>query len=393
MKKYVKKVYLSIMLVVFSILTMVATTYAWVGLLTSSTFDEFIINLQQNDSPDAAEYGIEVSLDGTNFYDSINQTELRRYLLHNIDPTGTYKDYLKKNSNGSYVIKDNKVEDDFRKLRVDQCTVERPKEPNGQLSTRLGYFKDMKNQTTFNLLQFDLYVSIYKINSSEDYQSDKKLDLYLNSDRLITAATPTNTSGIYSASLFNDIEYPSVAGTYLGQPILNNPLVTNSLPLSRRVSGNVQVDIANSCRVAFEKYNSMPKGDNSSLSYDDEIFIYQTGNVYPTYDATTGVYDFGGVLPNDYNFARLYYNSIFTNNPLGDVPQGVLERGDMVYNPTDENVVHLVNQADNVTTSRMVCFRVFFWFEGWDSDCFDIIDNKIVTVNLSFTTKSPNEGN
>ena len=49
MKKYVKKVYLSIMLVVFSILTMVATTYAWVGLLTSSTFDEFTINLHQNE--------------------------------------------------------------------------------------------------------------------------------------------------------------------------------------------------------------------------------------------------------------------------------------------------------------------------------------------------------
>ena len=41
----------------------------------------------------------------------------------------------------------------------------------------------------------------------------------------------------------------------------------------------------------------------------------------------------------------------------------------------------------------MVCFRVYFWFEGWDSDCFEIIDNKSVTVNLSFTTKSPNEGN
>ena len=61
MKKYVKKVYLSIMLVVFSLLTMVATTYAWVGLLTSSTFDEFTINLQSNDSEEASEYGIELS--------------------------------------------------------------------------------------------------------------------------------------------------------------------------------------------------------------------------------------------------------------------------------------------------------------------------------------------
>ena len=393
MKKYVKKVYLSIMLIVFSLLTMVATTYAWVGLLTSSTFDEFTINLQENDSPDAAEYGIEVSLDGKKFSDSINQRELQRYLLHNIDPDGAYKDYLKKRTNGEYVVNDNKVTDDFRKLRITQCTTERYREINGQLSPRLSYFKDMNNNITSNLFQFDLYISIYKINSTDDYQSDKKLDLYLNSDKLITASTVTNPSGLYSTRLFNDISYPTMAGSYLGQPILNNPNVQNSIGTSRRISGDVKIDIANSCRVAFEKYNSMPKGDNSSLSYDDEMYIYQTGSIYPTYDANTGIYDFGGVLPNDYNFARLYYNSIYVGNELGNVPEGVLDRGDVVYDPTNEDVVHIVNQDDNVTTSRMVCFRVYFWFEGWDSDCFEIIDNKSVTVNLSFTTKSPNEGN
>ena len=64
MKKYVKKVYLSIMLVVFSLFAMVATTYAWVGLLTNSTFNEFTINLREYDDPDTADYGIQLSLTG-----------------------------------------------------------------------------------------------------------------------------------------------------------------------------------------------------------------------------------------------------------------------------------------------------------------------------------------
>ena len=60
MRKYFNKLYLSIALVVLSLLTMVATTYAWVGLLTSTTFDEFTINLQEHESDEISEYTIKL---------------------------------------------------------------------------------------------------------------------------------------------------------------------------------------------------------------------------------------------------------------------------------------------------------------------------------------------
>ena len=388
MKKYVRKFYLSIMLVVLSVLTMVATTYAWVGLLTGTTFDEFTINLQDHESKDASEYGIELSLDGIHFADQINPKELKRYLLYNTDPTGVYKDYLKKDLNGNYIINDNLVERDYVKLRVDQCTVERPENPGGELANRLGYFKNIRGERTTNFLKFDLYLSIYKLNSSDDDTSEKKLDLYLRGNKPLFVAND-NSNGIYNLNLFNAITYPSAIGEYRNNAILGNG--TNQIKPNQMISGNVKVDITNSCRMAIEKFKAMPKGDPSVLEYDDdEIFIFQTGSIYPTYNQYTGVYDFGGILPSEYNFARLYYNTIYKQNPLGEVPDLILRRGDTIYQ--DDGIVnHIINQNDGVTTAKMVCLRIYFWFEGWDSDCFEVIDNKTVTMNLMFNTKGPNE--
>ena len=389
MRKYVNKLTLSIALAVLSLLTMVATTYAWVGLLTNSTFDEFEINLEPKYG-EVTEYGIQLSLDGVNFSESLNQVEIKRYLLNNYD-SSMYSSYLQKNSNGDYIVNANRVEDEYRKIKLDQCTVDRTN-LLGQLDTRLNKFTNMRGEYTTKLLQLDLFVSIFKIASSDDDLSDKKLDLYLNSPEIITSSSATNRTGIYSMNVFNSVTYPNAPGNYLGNPILSNPNVYNSIAAGTKIEGNVKVNIANTCRVAFEKFRAVDKGDISAAKvYDDEIFIYQTGSIYPTYDPYTGVYDFGSVLPDEYNFARQYFNTIYASDPLPSVPQKVLDRGDVVYNPNDEDNVHIVNQGDGVTTTKMVGFRIYFWFEGWDSDCFEVIDNKSVTLNISFSTKSPNE--
>ena len=45
MKKTTRRVYMSILLVVLSLFTAVATTFAWVGITTNTTFDKVTINL------------------------------------------------------------------------------------------------------------------------------------------------------------------------------------------------------------------------------------------------------------------------------------------------------------------------------------------------------------
>ena len=374
MKKYVKKVYLSIMLVVFSLLTMVATTYAWVGLLTSTTFDEFTINLQQSDDPDASEYGIEVSLDGINFYDSISSVDIRRKLLENLNYN--VSDY-----------NDNAVNDVFRRHKVSLCTTT-------VFGDRLNSeFRDMKGNITHNYYWFDLYVSIYKV-GSEDSSSQKNLDLYLR-DYILSASTSTNPSGIYEYKLFNSVAYPNYSDTLFGKKILGDSSIANSISEGTVVANKVKIDIANTCRVALDKYVAVDKKhpeQYDSIYGNKGVVIYQNGSQYPTYNSSTGVYDFGGVLPDEYNFARLYHNSLHSDitEQLGSVPNEIINRGDLVYN--DDGVCnHLITQSDGVTTSKMTKFRIYFWFEGWDSDCFEVIDNKTVTLNLTFSTKSPNE--
>ena len=393
MKKYVNKLTLSIALVVLSLLTMVATTYAWVGLLTGTTFDEFTINLQPSNE-EISDYGIQFSLDGIHFSDNINQEELRRYLLHNIDPLDKYKDYLTKNSRGEYIVNDNRVNDEFRKLRVDQCTTERPENPNDSYD-RISFFTDLYGNKTKNYLNFELYISIYKVDADgTTTDSEKELDLYLRGDKLITAKT--SSTGIYTTRLFNPVTYPTNPGLLFGKQILGDPSVNNAILPGTEISGNVSIDIATACRVSLSKFVTVDKGhpeqyDNVDKYATNGLFIFQNDDIYPTYNSSTGVYNFGGVLPDEYNFARQYYNTIHKEAPLGSVPETVINRGDKVF--ADDGIVNrlVTNNIDHVTTAKMIGFRICFWFEGWDSNCFEVIDNKEISVNLTFSTKSPNE--
>ena len=39
----------------------------------------------------------------------------------------------------------------------------------------------------------------------------------------------------------------------------------------------------------------------------------------------------------------------------------------------------------------MIKLHFYFWFEGWDADCYEAIDEQMVTVNLSLSTKNPTD--
>ena len=391
MKKYIKKVYLSIMLVFFSILTMVATTYAWVGLLTNSTFNEFTINLREYDDPDAADYGIQLSLTGENgsFRDKIDELELRKQILTNLGYDLTN-------------YSDNVINKIFSEFKMDQCTV------TGN-NYALDTFYDMNHNETKNYFWFDLYISVYKIykngESPDDYDSSNRISIYLRDHILSSNNAMDEKNGIYDFVLANNVTYPSVSGSFKGNPILGNSNITNSiLPNSTVKKDTVyRNNVANACRVALEKFKSVPKGEPERYKTESNIYrgltIYQSGSMYPTYDPVENIYDFGGILPKEYNFARLYYNSIHADSTgLSNIDrkfsdaefEKILNRGDIVYSDSpDSESNHIVTIDDEVTTQRMIRFRVYFWFEGWDSDCFDVLDKKTVEMSLYLSTKGP----
>ena len=91
MKKTTRRVYMSILLVVLSLFTAVATTFAWVGITTNTTFDKVTINLKENEDDNNSEYGIQLSLSGKEgtFYDEIPADDIKRQILYNMG----YDDY------------------------------------------------------------------------------------------------------------------------------------------------------------------------------------------------------------------------------------------------------------------------------------------------------------
>ena len=166
-------------------------------------------------------------------------------------------------------------------------------------------------------------------------------------------------------------------------------------PLSQNISGNISMYPDTAGRLAVQRHKVVDKYDLAGYSVGDiseELIIYKTGSDTPTYDSTNNVYDFGPVLPVDQNFAALYHNTmnpddIFT---YANLPSGVLNRGDITFKD-DGTSNHIVKESYGVTTSKMVKFTIYYWFEGWDADCYAAIDRKPVSINLEFSTKNPND--
>ncbi len=383
MKKYFNKFTMSILMVGLSLLTMVATTYAWVGLLSNSTLDNFNINVKQA-TEDDSDYGIELSLTGEegSFADDIDLIELKKQILMN---TEMY--------NLNDLNTENKVNEAFRKHRMVQCSARLNTMDNHYIQR----FSDMGDVSTKNYYKFDIYISIYKIGNETDYEATLALDLYLRNFVL--------SSDIVEFTPMTEIIFPSVNPS--GKTYLGNPDVVNSLPLGTIIGENkLHMDPSSACRLSVQRHNVVDKYALDQYDRRDNIedlHIYQNGTpyknpgtgkyeydkCYPTYDSETGVYDFGGILPDEYNYAQLYHNELM-KNPVGVVSNEMLNRGDVIF-ADDGDINHIIDTDDGVTTSKMVKFTFCFWFEGWDSDCYMAVDNKTVNVNLEFSTKNPND--
>ncbi len=387
MRKATRRIYFSILILLTSLIAMGATTFAWVGMIGNSLFEEFNINLMQVDSDDA-EYGIQLSLDGTHFSDAIDPVLLKRQLLKNLG--------YNKNLVDSY--NDDNVNLEFHRINLSQTTTFRY-ENNENVLKEFFTIRGGQVNNSAKYFWFDLYLRLYKKDGSVD-DGDNYLDVYLKQIDGDNGKLGIIDSDSYSTRVINKIYYPSsnpIDNKILGVTGTGSnglPLGINSLPLNTLIYGDVKVKTANSCRLAFEKYQTKAVGDTSwDYGSVKGLTIFRTGSQLPMYNQDTNEYDFGGVLPKDYNFAYLYHKSL-NNDDLEYLDnevdfQKVLNRGDVLYDERSETS-HLITEDDKVTTGNMARFRIKFWFEGWDANCFDVIDRKNVSINLAFSSKGYN---
>lgn len=384
-KKATRKIYLSIIFVTLSLLTMVATTFAWVGIVSNASFERLTINLETDN--EKSDYGVMLSLTGksNDFHDSIDTLDLQKKLLENMGvPASKLQNEVSIRSIFSQIklsqcttVKDyGALDDSFYLTPFKTLDGNKPyANLNGESTSYKGYF------------EFDLWVTIYKI--GEDAEgSENKLSIYLRDGD--TGLLSGQTCSTYIA---NEIMMPNSSNPLSAQYLK----AVNGFEPGKSIQGNVNINSANAARVAIQKAHSVKYGDilDNGNSTFNGLRIYKYGSDVPTYDSRTGNYDFGGVLPTDFNFARLLYNSTRTSNDhIGNVPELALneKRGDITF--IDDGVGnHIVDESDAVTTADMIRLHVTFWFEGWDADCFDAINDVPVSLNLNFSTKNPTEGN
>lgn len=337
------------MVSILCLITLFTTTFAWIGLLSTSSFENFTIDIEASK---LEEYGVEISLTGEldSFGTTVDPYELKKIILLNYGYSATS---LETNED---------IDKMFSKITIDQCTVN-PNDDNSFPS-----FVDMYNNPTKSYFKFDLYVSTYQVfdNDTTDYL----LDLYLVGDLF--------EGTIRSRDLINGFTYPSD---------FINPEI-NGIQGGTSLKNNIAVDSASAVRLAIQKYNVVEKYKPEQYNQEstiNDLIIYQGGTQLPTYDEQKKLYSFGGILQNDYNLAISDWNLKY---PLQqkNVPEWAINRGDIFYDKSKTNqIVDSTKSQEKIGVNEMMKLTIYFWFEGWDADCFDVINKSPVSINLKFS--------
>ncbi|MBQ9448749.1 MAG: hypothetical protein IJU60_02595 [Acholeplasmatales bacterium] len=360
MQKAITRLFITSMLMLISAITLVASTFAWVGINSTSKWENFEVDLEVVE--ELEEYGIEVSLTGKEgtFTSHIDQDELKRVILKNYGYSSDYLDTL------TLV----EIRNLFNEITLDQASV------IPDYNTELSRFFDINSQPTKHYIKFDLYISAYKTDiPSEIPESDFYLDAYLKGDLF------TGTKQDFG--LTHEFEYPSN---------FVNPAL-NGIQGGTKVRTDLIVDSASAVRCAFEKFNVVEKYHPERYNtgqVPEDLIIYQGGTQYPTYNPATGVYSFGGCLSDELNVGIFDYN-IKTMGTRKTVPDGVKNRGDIEYISTNLNQIVSSNKAkEKIRIDQMMKMTVLFWFEGYDADCFGVVDRSPVRLNIKFVANKEN---
>ena len=360
-----RKISFSLTILFLSLLTMVATTFAWVGITTNSTFDEFSIKLKTDS--DMGSYGVQLSLSGhpNTFSDSIDSVELKRQILKNIGRSSNFVD------NAS----DEAINVTFAQQKFDQCTPLKADAYHDVFSDReVQVFENILDKSrTKNFVYFDVYASIYAAKADVMDDTSRGVSLFLRESII-------SSNDIGTTNLLNKYKYPNSTFS-IGGVSYSNPFSGNEF------SGKVNVNPASAVRVCVQTFEPLDY-ETSDLTDCIGYKIYQYDDNIPYYDNLNNIYSFGGILPSEHNMAYQQYNMSHPGAELSNIPDWQINRGDITYKDSG-NIGRICSEEDGLTVTKKIKFRIYFWFEGWDSDCFEVIDKKVVNINLSFSNKAP----
>lgn len=386
-----KIIFSSISLFVF-VITLLATTYAWVGIFTYASTGSFDINLKVNEID--ANYFLVISSTGefnpsegiNTFGDEVSIDDIRLQCLKNLgvntENLTTSKlieaSYIRETSSLSPVttlINGNKSFDKFYKYDV----FNRNSIYNYDTNT---YSMSMEESAEY--IKFDLYFSV-------DTKEGIGEDTEINSNIFLTELEDMLIGKEYNHQIlknnFTDYNYPSTSSDDLILKLNESIPLLKSIPLSKRV----KINSANAVRVGFELYE--PVNIESNYTGNEKVVassIYHAGKTIPNYNSDDDIYDFGGIIPTEYNTAAQELMNLKVGLEAY-VPENAINRGDLEINEDNSQIWQkpssynqpLLGVHNGVRTKMKV--SVYLWYEGWDADCLLGLSKSTVSLNLAFT--------
>lgn len=366
MQFLVKKVYLSIMTCIVVLFTMVATTYAWVGILTYSTFESFDINIKVEDVNQA--YSLRISADGANYGETVSLDLIQKQILTNMG-----------------------IDYEAQLSEISPETIDR-------LFNKVATLEPVTTSINTSTQALDKFYSMQGLRYIEFEESKKfyKFDIYLMVEPREGIQANTNLSAnLFLADIENTLSGTICTGSLInGNPFASTPSEGMKYPLLTEIPRTFSINSAASARVALSISNPIDMNNNDTENTNiKKTLIYQGGTDIPSKDSNS-VYSLGGILPEEYNFAIQEYNTMYnTDLTIDNVSAERLNDLEL----TSENRT-LFTKPDSIDSENYNYFgvsngiatklkiTVHFWFEGWDADCFQFIDKKQVSLNLKFST-------
>lgn len=366
-----KKMFISILTSVIVFVTMVATTFAWVGIFTYANTDVFQLNLKTVDLD--SNYYLTISSSGLRgtFSDNIPSIELERQIVDKFYPQFSDKsdDVIHALYAQTSILPST--------TRIENNDLTEFEEVNFGNTTGLTFKKSV------GYYDFDIFLSV---DTREGITSDST---GIKANVLISNISNMLTGTICSSYFINDNPFSTLPSS-------------DANDVLKEIPDYYRINSKNVSRIAFSLYDPISIDESYSDEEPIKTIIYNGGSELPSYDAINDTYDLGGCLPEDQNTAlkelEIIHPSYFDEWSIDNLRT----RLEIARNREDLQLVDENNSVwkksehtsylgvmNGIQTKMKI--RVRFWFEGWDADCMRAIVEQPVNINLAFTAGKEDE--
>lgn len=363
MKQIIRKMYLSILTSILVLVVSVTTTYAWAGILSYSSTEQFVINL---DKVEHSDFSILISLDGKNFSEGINMTDLKRAILENMDVDCSR-------------LSDGTVQDLFNKIVLNPVSMQ-------TRGNKMGPFVCLEDITRTSGFSYGAVTSESNLAKKSYFNFDLYLTFdYTGSNENISDEVLSSNQSVLLSSASSLVE-GQTKGIQLSQPYRFQDY------FNQEEIKVTHVNVSSAARVALTKYEVVERGHPEAATTVSDLIIYQGGTATPT--KQNDVYSFGGIMDGQNNLAFTEYNNInalkISEQTLNEFHQNRCDETgfeDAIAFSDLSDGHWFIGQQDGLNTKTMMKLNVKMWIEGFDGDCFNVLGHSKITLNLVFSTK------